>query len=383
MFESSEIEELIALRKELHAKPELSGEEKETSKRVIKFLERCKPSQIITSVGGYGVITVFDSGKKGPNVLFRADMDALPIEEVNDFEHHSTTKGVSHKCGHDGHTTMLMGLAKLLSKNPPKEGKALLLFQPAEEIGAGAAAVLNDEKFTSLKPDWVYGLHNLPVYPLHEIVVKENSFTASVTSIEIDLQGKTTHAAEPEHGVNPAMAVSEFILQASLWSNNQPDREDFTVLTPIHIELGSKAYGTSAGAARLGFTIRTWTETEMQNLKEKLEMYLITLAEKHQLKLNFSYKEEFKANENDADAVKSIITAAENLKLKVTKREFPFKWGEDFGLFTKHYKGAFFGIGAGEDCPALHNPDYDFPDALIPTGSKLFYELCKNYLACP
>lgn len=383
MFETREIEELITFRKVLHANPELSGEEKETSKRIIAFLEKCKPSHIISSIGGYGVVAVFDSGKKGPNILFRADMDALPIEEVNDFEHRSKTKGVSHKCGHDGHTTMLLGLAKLLSKNPPNEGKALLLFQPAEEIGNGAAAVLSDEKFNSLKPDWVFGLHNLPGYPLHELVVKKDSFTASVTSIVIDFQGKTTHAAEPENGINPAMAVSELILQASLWSNNLPERDDFTVVTPIHFELGSKAYGTSAGEATIGFTIRTWTETEMKKLQEKMEVYLIALAKKHRLKLKFKYTEDFKANHNNAKAVENIIAAAKKLNLKVAERKSPFKWGEDFGLFTQQYKGAFFGLGAGKQSPALHNPDYDFPDELLPTGSKLFYELCKNYLACP
>ncbi|MCR9181999.1 MAG: amidohydrolase [Flavobacteriaceae bacterium] len=383
MFESQEIEELISFRKELHTHPELSGEEKETAKKVIVFLEKCKPTKIITSVGGYGVIAVFDSGKEGVNLMIRADMDALPIEEVNDFEYRSKTKGVSHKCGHDGHTTILLGLAKHLSKNQPKKGKAILLFQPAEEIGAGAAAVLDDEKFTSLKPDWVFGLHNLPGHPMHEVVVRKDSFTASVTSIVIEFLGKTTHAAEPEHGVNPAMAVSELIMEASMWSNNLPDREDFAVVTPIHIDLGDKAYGTSAGEAIVGFTIRSWSESEMEKLQKKIETYILALGKKHRLKVDFKYIQEFKANENNADAVESIVFASENLNLKVSEQKTPFKWGEDFGLFTQQYKGAFFGIGAGEECPALHNPDYDFPDELIPTGSKLFYELCKKYVACP
>nr|MBA3986682.1 peptidase dimerization domain-containing protein [Flavobacteriales bacterium] len=227
------------------------------------------------------------------------------------------------------------------------------------------------------------GLHNLPGYPLHEVVVKKDSFTASVTSIVIDLNGKTTHAAEPEHGINPAIAVSELILQASMWSNNLPEKKDFTVITPIHIELGDEAYGTSAGDATLGFTIRTWTEDEMKKVKENFEKFLLAVAKKHKLRLHFKYIQEFKANENNKEAVESIIIAAKSLNLKVSERKIPFKWGEDFGLFTQQYKGAFFGIGAGEGCPALHNPDYDFPNELLPTGSKMFYELCKNYLACP
>ena len=383
MFESREIEELITFRKEIHANPELSGDEKETAKKAIAFLEDCSPSKIISSVGGHGVVAVYDSGNKGSTLLIRGDMDALPIKEVNTFKHRSKTDGVSHKCGHDGHTTILLGLAKLLSKNPPKKGKALLLFQPAEEIGAGAAAVLSDKKFTSLKPDWVFGLHNLPGYPLHEVVIRKDSFTASVVSLVIDLYGKTAHAAEPEHGINPSLAISELLLQASIWSNNSPKRKDFAVVTPVYVNLGAEAYGTSAGKAKLGFTIRTWTEEEIEKLKVKIENFLNNLAEKHRLKLSYSYIEEFKACENQHEAVAQIKKVAENLKLKVTEPQMPFKWGEDFGLFTQQYKGAFFGIGAGEDCPALHNPDYDFPDELLPTGSNMFYELCKNYLACP
>ncbi len=383
MFETREIDHLINFRKELHAHPELSGEEKETAKRVLAFLEECNPSHIITSVGGHGVLAVFDSEKEGLNVLFRADMDALPIEEVNDFDHRSRTKGVSHKCGHDGHTTILLGLATLLSKHPPRKGKAILLFQPAEEIGAGAAAVLSDEKFTSLNPDWVFGLHNLPGYPMHEVVVKKDSFTASVMSLVVELKGKTAHAAEPEHGINPSLAISELLLQASIWSNNSPVRDDFAVVTPVHVNLGSEAYGTSAGEAKLGFTIRSWTEVEMEQLKAKIENFLISLAKKHRLKLSYNYIEEFKACENHPEAVVKIKKVVESLKLNVSDPHRPFKWGEDFGLFTQNYKGAFFGIGAGEDCPALHNPDYDFPDELIPTGAQLFYELCKNYIACP
>jgi amidohydrolase len=334
-------------------------------------------------VGGYGVLAIFDSGKNGDSLLFRADMDALPIEEINDFEHRSKTKGVSHKCGHDGHTAILLGLATLISKHPPKKGKAVLLFQPAEEIGKGAADVLNDEKFKEIKPDWVFGLHNLPGFQLHQVVLKNDLFTASVVSLVIGLKGKTAHAAEPEYGINPSLAVSELLLQVSIWSNNSPERDDFAVVTPVQVNLGSEAYGTSAGEAKLGFTIRTWTEKEMEQLKAKIENFLITLAKKHRLKLNYKYIEEFKACENNPKATEQIKKAAVSLKLNVTEPQMPFKWGEDFGLFTQNYKGAFFGLGAGKEQAALHNPDYDFPDELIPIGAQLFYELCKNHLACP
>src|SRR5690606_36905544 len=182
MLNTEQLDKLTAFRKKMHANPELSEQESETAKCIISFLDDCNPQQIITKVGGHGILAIFDSGTNGDSLLFRADMDALPIEEINDFEHRSKTKGVSHKCGHDGHTAILLGLATLLSKYPPKKGKAFLLFQPAEEIGKGAADVLNDEKFKEIKPDWVFGLHNLPGFPLHQVVVKNDSFTASVVS---------------------------------------------------------------------------------------------------------------------------------------------------------------------------------------------------------
>lgn len=383
MLETQEIDKLTAFRKKMHANPELSEQESETAKCIISFLDDCNPQQIITKVGGHGILAIFDSGTNGDSLLFRADMDALPIEEINDFEHRSKTKGVSHKCGHDGHTAILLGLATLLSKYQPKKGKAFLLFQPAEEIGKGAADVLNDEKFKEIKPDWVFGLHNLPGFPLHQVVVKNDSFTASVVSLVVDFIGKTAHAAEPEHGINPALAVSELLLQATIWSNNSPERDDFAIVTPVHVNLGSIAYGTSAGEAKLGFTIRAWTEKVMEQLKAKMETFLISLAEKHGLEMNFKYKEEFKACINHPDAVKQIKKVAEDLKLEVSEPNLPFKWGEDFGLFTQNFKGAFFGLGSGKNQPTLHNPDYDFPDELIPTGAQLFYKHCKNHLACP
>ncbi len=375
-----ELSELVAFRKDMHAHPEISEGEKETAKSIIKYLESCKPSEIHSSIGGYGVIAVFNSNKPGPNILFRADIDALPIEEENDFDHRSQNPGISHKCGHDGHTAILLGLAKRISKNLPEKGKIYLLFQPAEEIGAGAAAVLDDRFFQDLRIDRVYGLHNLPGFPLHQIVLKEAEITASVTGIVIELTGKTSHAAEPEYGINPALAVAEIINKMDSWSNKFSNSADFAVITPIQMELGKKAFGVSAGAAVLSFSIRTWTEEKLQKMLEKVENFLEVISLQHHLKLNFYYTENFKANKNDPEATNSIRAAAIRLGLDVYELPQPVKWGEDFGYFTQRYKGAFFGIGAGMDCPALHNPDYDFPDQLIETGSSIFYELYRDIM---
>lgn len=373
-----EISELVGLRKNLHAHPEISGSEKETAKSITKYLETCKPSGIHSSIGGHGVVAVYNSNHPGPTILFRADTDALPIEEENKFDHRSQNPGISHKCGHDGHTAILLGLAKFFSKNPPEKGIIYLIFQPAEEIGTGAAAVLDDPFFKDLRIDRVYGLHNLPGFPMNQIVLKEDEITAAVTGIVIELNGRTSHAAEPEFGINPALAVAEIINKMHSWSNNQTHSVDFRVITPVQVQMGTNAFGVSAGAARLSFTIRTWTEVKLQEILEKVERFLEELSLQHKLKLNIYYTEKFKANKNDPEAISLIRNAAQKLGLKVHELNQPFKWGEDFGYFTQRYKGAFFGIGAGETSPALHNPDYDFPDSLIETGASVFYELYRE-----
>ena len=369
------IEELTAIRRELHAHPEVSGQEYETAKRIVRFLQQYQPDEIIEGLGGTGVAAIFNGKKEGPSILFRAELDALSIEEVNTFEHRSQIEGVSHKCGHDGHMTCLLGLAKKLGQERPDKGRAILLFQPAEEVGAGAQAVLDDKKFEAIHPDFVFAFHNLPGYPLNQIVVREGAFTAAVTSIIIRLRGKTAHAAEPEHGHNPALAIAEILTQMDGLSNNEPDRDDFVVITPIHVEMGKIYYGISAGYGEVRLTLRTWTQDELEKLKEKVVQIIQTTAERHHLRPEFEWTHFFHANENGSHSVQLIRQAAAANGLALTERARPFKWGEDFGLFTQKFKGAMFGIGSGEDSPALHNPDYDFPDEMIPVGVAMFFEI--------
>lgn len=374
------VNELLKIRRYLHAHPEVSGEEYQTAATVVELVSKYNPTKIIKNVGGTGVIAVFDSGKKGDTILFRSELDALPIQEINDFEYRSTVDGVAHKCGHDGHSTILIGLAKQLFEHPLENGKVVLLFQPAEEDGSGAKAVLEDPKFAEIQPDYVFAFHNLPGYPLNEVVIKEDSFTAAVKSIIIKFHGKTSHAAEPEHGVNPAISIAEILTKTNALSNNHPDRKDFAVSTPIHLEMGGIYYGISAGYGELRLTLRTWTEEEMENLKRKVLQIIKETSEKNSIETEVDWTHEFIANQNDSESVAIIRNAALSENLSVEVRKHPFKWGEDFGLFTQKFKGAMFGIGAGENTPALHNPDYDFPDEMLPVGVQVFYKIALNIL---
>ena len=368
---SVELNKLKILRKEIHSNPELSGFEKETSEKVSAFLKECNPDEIITNIGGYGIIATWNGSNTGKEIILRAELDALPIEEINQFDYKSKKKNISHKCGHDGHTTILCGVAQYLSSHNPNH-KVRLLFQPAEENGEGAKAMMEDKLFSNIKPDFIFALHNLPGYSKNEIVVKENTFTPAVKSIIINLKGKTSHAAEPEHGINPALAVSEILKECLALENNDADKDDMSVITPVYIELGEKAYGISAGEATVHFTIRCWTNENLDELQKQIENKSSEIALKYNLKIHFDYTQIFHANINTAEAVDYVKRSAVKNNLKLTEKKYPFKWGEDFGLFTSNFKGCMFGIGSGEDCPALHNPDYDFPDEIIETGINIF-----------
>lgn len=384
IFESDKgrelLNELITFRKMLHSNPEVSGKEYKTSKSVVKFLKTCNPDEIIENIGGTGIIATFDSEKVGKTVMFRAELDALPIQETNNFAHVSTVCGVSHQCGHDGHATSLLGLAKLLAIKKPKSGKVFLLFQPSEEDSKGAKAILADSKFKKIKPDYVFAYHNLPGYPLNQIVVKNNSFTSSVKSIIIKIHGKTAHASEPENGLNPALAIADILQETNALSNNDITRDDFILITPVHIEMGEIAYGVSAGYGELRLTIRTWNEFNMKKLVLNLVKCLNKASKTYNMPIDYFWDDEFYANENDESSVSLIKEVAASLSLDIYERQYPIKFGEDFGLFTQKFTGAMFGIGSGEESPALHNEDYDFPDEILPHAIQLFYGISLHIL---
>jgi amidohydrolase len=365
------------IRKDLHKYPELSGQEYLTQQKIITFLKKYTNFNIV-KVANTGVLATYTGVKAGKTILLRADIDALPIYETNTFDHTSTNTGVSHKCGHDGHTTILLGAAKMLAENPIEKGVIMFLFQPSEENGIGALEVLKDIVFKNLQIDYVFALHNLPGFNKHKIVVKEQEFTSNVKSIIITLQGKTAHAAEPEKGYNPANAIADIIRFSEEETNNKPAESDFFLVTPIHITMGEKAYGISAGYGEIHLTLRSWSTQIIEEKSHKLKKLLQKLHQQYNLNIEISWFEEFYANINDKEAVNIIKNAAKKADLPIENVLYPFKWGEDFGLFTQKYKGAIFGLGAGKNTPALHNPDYDFPDEITTTGITMFYNIIKE-----
>lgn len=327
----------------------------------------------MTEVGGTGVIATFDSKKPGEHLLFRAELDALPIQEANTFSYRSIYEGVSHKCGHEGHTTVLLGLAHLLHESKDWIGKVSLLFQPAEETGAGAMAMLADPQLKTLKVDKAFAFHNLPGYPLGQIIWKKGAFTPAVQSLIIQLEGKTAHAAEPQNGLNPALAMAEILQFAQQLEIADPLQPDFRLLTPVYMTMGEKAYGVSAGAGEVHLTLRAWTQAEMEILTTTFLHKVKAIANHSGLALNFSWTDTFKANFNADPLVTQLQESIRRNHLSDWMLERPLTWGEDFGAFGALCPTAMFGIGAGEDSPALHHPDYDFPDDIIPTALQAFW----------
>lgn len=375
------IDRLTSIRRYLHQNPELPEREFGTAQYIAGQLSELGPSRLLEGVGGAGVIAIFDSGREGPSVLFRSELDALPIQEANEFEYRSNKEHVSHKCGHDGHMATLLGLAAAVSQDPPRTGRVILLYQPAEEIGAGAERVLEDPRFEGLYPiDYAFAFHNLPGFSLGEVLVRKGPFTAAVQSLIIRLEGKTSHAGEPENGINPALAIADILQTTRKMSIPEPEAEDFAILTPVYVNMGDLAYGVSAGYGEAHLTIRTWTEEAMRRLSARLMQYLGDLALSHGLRLETEWTNVFRTNRNEEEAVDIIQQAAEDCGFTVTPTTHPFKWGEDFGAFTQRFRGAMFGLGAGTDCPALHNPDYDFPDELLQYGLRMYKRIMEIIL---
>jgi len=384
-IDSSRIKEFYSklknFRQELHANPELSGKEDKTQKRILDFLKDTNPDKIIKDIGGYGLAYIFDSGKKGPSVLFRGDIDALPINEYNSrINYISKNKGVAHLCGHDGHTTVLSGLAKLIDLNPPKIGKTILLFQPAEETGQGAEAVIKDEKFKEINPDYAFAFHNLPGYKRHNLIIKEGAFASASTGVIIGLKGLSSHAAYHEDGNNPDLCLAELIQKFNkIKIENIFD--DFVLLTVIHTKLGEQAFGTSPGEAVIMLTIRAYQNEDIDRLKNQVNEVTKQCCDKYGIKHNLKYTEEFPASINDKACVEIVHQAANESNINAIQIDAAFRWSEDFGHFTINNKSAIFGIGSGEDHPQLHNEDFNFPDEIIETAINIFYKIYKKFQA--
>jgi len=374
---------IIQFRHDLHRHPELSGREAGTSRRVAEFIAASNPDEVLENIGGHGLLASWHFGDGGPEIVIRCELDALPITETNRFGHASVRADVSHKCGHDGHMAIVAGLAAWLATRPFNSGRVGLLFQAAEENGLGAKAMLEDPKLAGFAPEYIFALHNLPGYPLHEVLTVRRQFSATVLSLAIHFQGVMAHAAHPETGRNPSLAVSEAMLAIQQLARPDPLDLSFALVTPVYTRIGAPDYGIAAAEGELHLTLRTWSEEAMQSLLDSIARIVAGLCEKHGLSHTTGRFDYFPAVINDDECNGMIVAAARRLGYGVRELPGPMRFGEDFGFFTQKAKGAMFGLGAGSAAPPLHSQAYDFPDDLLETGTALFKGIVSSLLVSP
>ncbi|NHT78390.1 amidohydrolase [Rhizobiaceae bacterium CRRU44] len=372
--------ELVAFRHDLHRHPEISGEERQTAARVQAHLAALKPDRIITGLGGHGVAAVFSGTAPGSTLLFRCELDALPIPEISDAPHRSDIPGKGHLCGHDGHMAIMAALARGLARRRPVRGRVVLMFQPAEETGAGAAAVLADPAFTDIRPDLSFSLHNLPGLPLGHVALASGPVNCASRGLCVILDGKTAHASMPETGISPMQAVSRLMPQLTDLSKGTFPSADFAMVTLTHAVLGEPAFGIAPGRAEVWATLRTLTDAGMANLCARAEALISETAAQERLTLSYHYADIFHHCENAPEAVAHLRQALTDEDISHDEAGLPMRASEDFGRFAACGPSAMLFLGSGEAHPALHNPDYDFPDVLIERGARIFLRVIDNVL---
>jgi amidohydrolase len=378
---TTRIARLTRLRHELHAFPEVSGQEVGTAACLREFLVPCNPARLLENLGGHGLAAVFDSPARdaGPTVVLRAELDALPIHETGTHDHPSQRRGAAHACGHDGHMAMLCGVALGLRERPLRRGRLALLFQPAEETGEGARRVVAEPRWQGLAADYVFAVHNLPGYPLGQVMLRAGPLCAGSVGLVIRLEGRTSHAAYPEQGHSPAAALSRLLTELVALPVALERDDALALVTVVHARLGEVAFGTSPGEAEIMATLRSDDEAVLGELRKRAVALARAAAEDDGLGCALEWVDEFPVTRNDDLAVAVAGRAARSAGLAIAEPvESPFRWSEDFGWFTRQATGAIVGLGSGEHQSVLHAADFDFPDALLPMGLRFWDALIDD-----
>jgi amidohydrolase len=273
---------------------------------------------------------------------------------------------------------ILAGVASYLKQQPLLQGNLYLIFQPAEETGEGAERINKGLEELNIQLDYLFGLHNLPDFPKGEIVSKKGTFAAASRGMVVKIFGKTSHAAEPEYGISPVLAMAKISTEMT-HIHRTLDFSDLTLATVIHSELGEIAFGTSPGYGEIRITLRAMMDEDMSNLIDEAENLVHKYCEDDGLGCEISYTEVFPSTINTEESFNIMQKAASSTNLNFQNLNSPFKWSEDFGQYRLQSKTGFFGVGAGEDCPHLHNEFYDFPDSIIEPGIQMYVGLMKYF----
>ena len=378
------VPEMIEWRHQIHEKPEIAYQEKATSKFIADKLKNFGV-EVIQDFGKTGVVGII-RGKKSKgqekSIAIRADMDALPMTEKTNLPYSSKNEGAMHACGHDGHSTMLLGAAKYLSETKNFYGKVYCVFQPAEEGGnAGAKAMINDGLFKKFKIDSVWGIHNWPGIPVGEAVIHEGFAMAGGDIIVIEVKGKGGHAAQPQYANDPMVAAGLTITALQSLISRQLDPFKSAVLSITKIEGGS-AFNVIPDTVTIGGTLRSTDQQNRNMMRDKIKKVVSNSCAISNCEVNIQIRPGYPPTINDKEYAKlaSKIFRETFGNNSINLNETPTMGSEDFSYMLEEKPGAYIWLGAGENSEKLHSPFYDFNDELLPIGAQYWTDLAENIL---
>lgn len=372
---------LVAVRRDIHAYPELAFAEHRTADLVARHLEALG-IETHRGVGRTGVVGVLRAGRSLRAIGLRADMDALPIQERNDFPHQSRHQGCMHACGHDGHTTMLLGAAEVLARHPDFDGTVYFVFQPAEEGEGGADAMVHDGLFNRFPMESIFGMHNWPGLPVGQFAVHDGPVMASADRFDIQILGQGAHAAMPHLGADPVIAGAALVQAIQSIVSRTLDPTDAAVISVTQFHAG-EAYNVIPDRAQLCGTVRAFSETVQDKVEATLARLCAGIAASHGVSVTVEYRRGYPPTINtSAEAAVCAEVAAALPGCSVLTDARPSMGAEDFAFFLRHKPGCYvwIGNGPGEGGCTLHNPHYDFNDEIIPNGVSYWVDLVRRLL---
>ncbi|MFD2204974.1 M20 aminoacylase family protein [Kiloniella antarctica] len=369
------------IRQDLHRHPELGFDEQRTAKIVASEL-RSYGLEVYEKIGVTGVVGILKSGDSNRAIGLRADMDALPIQETSPHDYPSQNNGVMHACGHDGHTAMLLGAACYLSNNLNFEGTVVFIFQPSEENGLGAKAMLKDDLFTKFPIDEIYGMHNLPGAPRNSFSTREGTICSSESLFEINIQARGGHSAMPQKGVDAILVGSEIVQALQHIVARKLDPSSGCVVSVTEFTTDGRR-NVLPGNALLKGDVRARTPEDRTQIKSLMQRILDGIAHSHEVEIHFSFQTEFIETINSPEQTAASITVAKGLSDQVDGNRSPMSFSEDFALFSQAKPGCFILIGNGTEGlngKPLHASDYDFNDEILTTGASYWASLVSERL---
>jgi len=360
---------VTAWRRHLHAHPELSTQEQATAAFVCETLASLGVPYV-ANVGGHGVVATISRGQSNRSVGLRADMDALPIEETTGLPYASNTPGVMHACGHDGHTASLLGAAALLSQDSSWTGTVQLVFQPAEEGAGGAKSMIADGLFERFPMERIFGYHNWPGLSAGTVMVHDGAVMAAGSRIAIEIEGYAGHAALPHLTRDPILAAGHLLVALQSIVSRNTDPLDSAVVSICTVN-GGVAANQIPGRVRMTGTYRTHRQAVREHIEDDIRRIAAGIAQTFAVQSTVDIAHGVCGTANSAAEAAVAAAAAEALGAPVRRDLAPSMAGEDFGWYLDHRPGAFVWIGNGESRPGaeLHNPGYDYNDAILPTAS--------------